>query len=302
MQDLERFADYALAFEMAFASDDWSTLPDHFTPAATYETYGAAPLAGRAAGRDAVIARLRGLVDGLDRRFDRRVPDVLAGPDARDGGIWMRFGLRFERDGLPPLEFSGEHTAIFAEGRIARIEEYVPARECARVEAYLATHAAGLHAPRGALLPPSAATMRRQVAAYAAAKSRQDIEAALALCSDDFRLETVALGTCARGKDEARLQLGIFFTAFPDYAVTVDGMATDDGVLTAWGRARITLAGPLLHFPATGRTAELPFFCVFPFAGGLIAGERFAFDLADLCAQTGLPVEALRAAAYGLAA
>jgi predicted ester cyclase len=299
MDALERFAHYALAFEQAFASDDWSTLGEHFTADASYETFGAAPLAGRAVGRAAVVARLRGLVDGFDRRFDRRLPAVVAGPSERDGGIWMRFALTLERDGLPPLTIHGEHTVWLDGDGIARIEEYVATSDGAAVEAYLTAHAARLHPPRGAVLPPSGATMRRLVTAYAAAKSRQDIDAALAVCSDDFRLETVALGTCAMGADEARLQLQIFFAAFPDYAVTLEGLAEGDGALAAWGRARLSFAGPLLELPPTGRTAELPIFCVFTFAGARIASERFVFDLADLCAQTGLPLELLSALARG---
>ena len=302
MDDLERFGRYAMAFEQAFATDDWAPLAEHFSPNATYETFGAAPLAGRAEGRAAVVARLRGLVDGLDRRFDRRVPVVLAGPCTRDGGIWMRFALTLERDGLPPLTVTGEHTALFDGAHLARIEEYIPAREGAAIETYLARHAARLYPPRGAALPPSGATMRRLVRAYAEAKSRQDIDAALALCSADFRLETVPLDAVAAGAAEARAHLGLFFTAFPDYAVTLDGMAEGDGTLAAWGHARFTFAGPLLGLPPSGRVATLPIFCVFTFAGGRIAGERFVFDLADLCAQTGLPLDMLRATALTEAA
>ncbi|MDX2165542.1 MAG: ester cyclase [Deltaproteobacteria bacterium] len=299
MDPVERFAQYALAFEHAFASDDWSVLPSHFTADATYETYGAPPLAGRAAGRAAVVERLRGLVDGIDRRFDRRAPAIVDGPRERDGGVWMRFALTLERDGLSPLTIHGDHTVLFDGPHIARIEEYVPARDGAAVEAYLAQHAARLHPPRGTALPLSVARMEALVSAYAAAKSRADIDAALAVCSDDFQLETVALHTRAQGADAARAQLGVFFTAFPDYAVRLEGLAAGDTGMAAWGRARLSFKGPLLEIPPTGRTAELPIFCVFGFRGDRIASERFVFDLADLCAQTGLPLELLSAMARG---
>jgi predicted ester cyclase len=302
MDLVERFAHYAMAFEQAFASDDWSALPACFTPGASYETYGAGPLAGCAVGREAVVARLRGLVGGIDRRFDRRVPAIIDGPRERDGGVWMRFALTLERDGLPPLTIHGDHTVLYDGEQIARIEEYVPARDGAAVEAYLAAHAAQLHPACGAhLLPPSPARMERLVSIYAEAKSRADIDAALAVCTDDFRLETVALNTCANGADEARAQLGIFFTAFPDYAVTLEGVAAGAATMAAWGRARLSLKGPLLEIPPTGRTAELPIFCVFTFAGERIASERFVFDLADLCGQTGLPLELLNAMARSAA-
>jgi steroid delta-isomerase-like uncharacterized protein len=167
------------------------------------------------------------------------------------------------------------------------------------VDAYLAAHGAALK-PAAVDLPPSAATMRRLVGAYAAAKSRQDIDAALALCSDDFELETIALGTRALGSDAARLHLRLFFLAFPDYRVTLEGVAAGDGALAAWGRARMTFAGPIAEMPPTGRTADLPIFCVFTFARDRIRSERFYFDLATLCEQTGMTLEPVRASAAAL--
>lgn len=141
---LDRFAHYAFAFEQAFAADDWGPLAEHFTDGAVYETFGAAPLAGRARGRAAVVDRLRTLVGALDRRFDLRLPEILAGPDERDGGAWMRFGLTLQRAALPDLRITGDHT-VYVEGeRISRIEEYVPVVVCEAVAVYLSEHSAQL--------------------------------------------------------------------------------------------------------------------------------------------------------------
>jgi hypothetical protein len=41
----------------------------------------------------------------------------------------------------------------------------------------------------------------------------------------------------------------------------------------------------------------VPFANVVPFRDGLMAGEIIYFDLATLCEQAGMPVEAVRAAA-----
>src|SRR5438105_12027700 len=76
------------------------------------------------------------------------------------------------------------------------------------------------------------------VACYSAAKSRQDVDAALALCHEDFVLDTVAFGIRGAGKDVVGAQLRIFFTTFPDYAVTTDGVAEADGIVTSWGTVR----------------------------------------------------------------
>src|SRR5262249_47454611 len=163
-----------------------------------------------------------------DRRFDVRIPHILEGPRTRPDGIWMRFGVTLRRDGLPDLHVEGEHLVRFEGARIARIEETMAPGTAERVTAYLAEHGARL---RPVALPLSdanrrdleAATMRALVRCYGAAKSEQDVGAALALCTEDFALETVSFGVEARDRKEAELQLAAFFRAFPDYRVALDG-------------------------------------------------------------------------------
>src|SRR5262245_41736456 len=101
------------------------------------------------------------------------------------------------------------------------------------------------------------------VARYAAAKSRQDVAAALAVCADDFFLDTVAFGLRARGKAAVGAQLEVFFAAFPDYRVRLEGTTAGDGVVTAWGTAYATMRGPLGTIAPTGRAFALPFACLF---------------------------------------
>ena len=43
--------------------------------------------------------------------------------------------------------------------------------------------------------------------------------------------------------------------------------------------------------PPTGRTADLPIFCVCETRGGLLASERFFFDMNDLCRQLGVAID-----------
>jgi hypothetical protein len=45
--------------------------------------------------------------------------------------------------------------------------------------------------------------------------------------------------------------------------------------------------------------AELPVFIQFTFRDGLIAGERFFFDLSELCAQSGVSTDAVRQRLFG---
>ena len=53
------------------------------------------------------------------------------------------------------------------------------------------------------------------VAGYAAAKSAQDVAAALAVCDDAFVLDTPTFGTRSPGKAATAAQLHAFFAAFP---------------------------------------------------------------------------------------
>ncbi len=129
------------------------------------------------------------------------------------------------------------------------------------------------------------------VARYAAAKSRRDVAAALGVCHDDFVLDTVPFGIRAAGKPEVARQLEIFFATFPDYHVTLEGEAATGDAVAVWGTVRATMRGPFGSFAATGRAFALPFACVFPLRDGLLAGERFFFDLNMMCEQLGLPVE-----------
>lgn len=136
--------------------------------------------------------------------------------------------------------------------------------------------------------------MSALVGAYAAAKSRQDIDAALAVCDEDFLLYTDAFGTTARGQAQVRAQLAYFFRAFPDYAVVLDGAGSNDYGYTCWGRLSMTLHGRFAGFAPTGRTARLPFICLFTVCGHRLGSERFFFSQQALCEQLGLPAARFR--------
>ena len=135
--------------------------------------------------------------------------------------------------------------------------------------------------------------------ALAEAKSRQDLPAALRLLHRDMVLQAPAFGTTATGLAENEKTLAAFFAAFPDYDVTLEGHAADDGTLVCWGTARMTMTGGGFGVTPNGNRAELPVFIQFTFADGLIAGERFFFDLSALCAQSSVSTDAVRAVLFG---
>ncbi|MFB9264140.1 ester cyclase [Bradyrhizobium erythrophlei] len=130
--------------------------------------------------------------------------------------------------------------------------------------------------------------------ALAAAKSRRDIPSAMKLFHPDMLLETPAFGTQARGLAENEKILVRFFGSFPDYDVTLDGYAGNGEALLCWGTARMTMTGDRFGVTPNGRRAELPVMIRFTFKDHLIAGERFVFDLSELCAQSGVSTDAVR--------
>jgi len=309
--DLERFFHYVQAFELAHATDDWSTLGASFAPDAWHVVHHGGPLGGTDRGRAAVVDGLRASVHGADRRCTTRVAEIIAGPECRPDGIWMRFALELRHEGTPGLRIEGDHRVAFRDGLICELEETLDAGTGERAAAFFAEWDARLR-PAGS--PPAfpaspldqrdalAALQRSIVRCYGGAKSVADVGAALMLCRDDFRLETVPLGVASEGRAETAQQLAYFFRAFPDYGVRLDGFALGDGVVTCWGEARMTLDGSWLGHGPTGRTATLPCFCVFEMDGATIRGERFFFDLASQCEQLGIPVGAARAAVESVAA
>jgi steroid delta-isomerase-like uncharacterized protein len=311
MTDLERFVRFALDFELAFWSDQWSLLDAHCTEDAFRVAHCAGSLGADDRGRAAMLGGLAAGVRALDRRFDVRIPEVLAGPETRKDGVWMRYALRLRRDGLPELAIEGEHLARFAGGRLASIEEWLPPGTGERVDAFLREHDARLHAAGSPARPPAdprdlrdgeAAQLRTLARCYAGAKSEQDIGAALAVCSEDFVLETVPLGLASRDRKEAERLLGLFFQAFPDYAIEAEGSAAENGAVACWGHVRQTFRGPFLGHAPTGRSARHPFVSVFEAKNGRLVRERYYFDLASLCEQIGLPLDAARQLTRSLSA
>ncbi|MFI6313486.1 ester cyclase [Nocardia fusca] len=133
----------------------------------------------------------------------------------------------------------------------------------------------------------------------AVAKSARDLPAALRLLHPEMRLETPAFGATAHGLADNERALRRFFATFPDYHVELDGHADDGETLICWGTARMTMTGDRFGAEPNGRRATVPVFIGFTFADDLIASERFVFDLAELCAQSGVSTDAVRARLFG---
>lgn len=133
-------------------------------------------------------------------------------------------------------------------------------------------------------------------------KSRQDVTAALTLMHSDMLLENPAFGTAARGHEANARALTRWFRAFPDYDVVLEDHASNNEALICWGTVRMTMTGDGFGVTANGHRAEVPVFIHFTFAEDLIVGERFVFDLAELCDQSGVSTDTVRQRLFGSAA
>lgn len=143
--------------------------------------------------------------------------------------------------------------------------------------------------------------MFQLVQSLAAAKSRQNVPEAMKLFDPEILLVS-NFGSQAKGLAENEATLTRFFKTFPDYNVMLDGHASDGTTLTCWGSVQMTMTGDRFGVTPNGRRAELPVFIQFTFKNGKIASERFAFDLSELCAQSGVSTDAVRQKLFGDAA
>lgn len=129
MSKLDRFLAYAVAFEEAFASDDWSKVEPFFTEDAEYFVPLDPPLGGWFRGRDAILAYFKDSLDRLDRRFEsRQVGPALEGPYERAESVRVLGRLVYRAADVPDFVLEVEEEAYFEGDRIHRmIDSYSPA-------------------------------------------------------------------------------------------------------------------------------------------------------------------------------
>lgn len=133
---------YAMAFEAAYATDDWSRIDPFFTEDAVYQPLSA--FGGAIEGRDALRSAFKMMVTVFDRRFATRTIEVIEGPTERDDTVSFRWAGTYTLPDAPALRMIGEETLVFAGDRIRRLEDRMSDEETKKVQAYLATHGAKL--------------------------------------------------------------------------------------------------------------------------------------------------------------
>ena len=140
--------------------------------------------------------------------------------------------------------------------------------------------------------------MRKVFQAHRDAEAARDYDRIVATFVEDCFLDTVALGLRSEGRAAVRAAYeGSYFAAFPDLTPDDRGYAFGDDAVVAWGTLNGTSRGTWLGIPPSGRSFSVRFTNVAYFREGLMHGESIYFDLATLCEQAGLPLDAIRDAA-----
>jgi len=122
MELVERFQKYAEEFEKTYGDDDWSRIAPYFAEDAVYVVRDMPIFLTDAKGRDAVLAALKGSIDGFDRRCASRSLELTTPPSVADQTVTIHWRGTYTLGGAPTLDFAGIEEAHFNEaGEIVRL-------------------------------------------------------------------------------------------------------------------------------------------------------------------------------------
>lgn len=118
--NLQAFMDYAEAFEVSYASDDWSHVEAFLSDDIVWSLRGLpAPHTGPFCGHSDVIGALVKSCNSLDRRFELRDPQPTEIPsNFPGGGIYVPFEVTYSHKDLPPFVLKGMEWDLFSDGKI----------------------------------------------------------------------------------------------------------------------------------------------------------------------------------------
>jgi ketosteroid isomerase-like protein len=133
-------------------------------------------------------------------------------------------------------------------------------------------------------VPTTAAEPRNRdvLLAYAEAKARHDVDAALRLCHPDYVYETAGVPGRIEGLEAARAFYEQLYDLLPDYFGDFDGITVDGDTAIAWGRFGGTSK-------RTGRRIEMPVTFVCTFKDGLLLSDTGYFDSRTFYELLGVP-------------
>ena len=132
---------------------------------------------------------------------------------------------------------------------------------------------------------------------HRAAEDARDFDTVMETLVPDCVIEHVSLGLRTVGREASKRGYEEWFGAFSDLGPIPEGIAFGDDVLVAFGQLHGTMTEPWLGLKPTGRSHTLPIVNIVGFRDGLMVGERLFYDVATMCDQLDLELDALRAAA-----
>lgn len=95
-------------------------------------------------------------------------------------------------------------------------------------------------------------------------------------------------GGVLEGRGEIERIYRVWFTAFPDFALTTEDLIVDDDRVALVCRVTGTHSGEFFGMPATGRHIEVAGAFIYRLENGLIAHERRVLDFTGLLVQVGV--------------
>jgi steroid delta-isomerase-like uncharacterized protein len=116
----------------------------------------------------------------------------------------------------------------------------------------------------------------------------RDPDAIVQLAAPDAQDDVVAVGEL-RGREEIRRFFDEVFTAFPDFAMTIDRIVSDERTaVVQWHATGTFNGGPFLGILPTGRCVALKGVDVMEIDAGLIRRNTIYYDGATMARQVGL--------------
>ena len=140
MAAMTQFFEYAQDFEKTFVDDDWSRLERFFEPDAVYEVRNV-PFGCRLQGPAAIFRGIKKSLDGFDRRFAERRPEITDPPAETGDTVSVGWAVTYVKNGAPPFRLRGRSTAHFRGERIAHLVDEYPDGMAAEAETWLGAHA-----------------------------------------------------------------------------------------------------------------------------------------------------------------
>ena len=123
---LQRFAEYAQAFEKTYVDDDWTRVEPYFAPDAVYRVVGSTSWDCEVRGRAQIVAAIRKFINEFDRHCKRTVrpggPPV-EGADA----VRVPAVATFTRGNSDELTLHIEMIAQYRDGLIIRLSDVIAA-------------------------------------------------------------------------------------------------------------------------------------------------------------------------------